>query len=212
MTLGAGQISDVDHYDDREEELTQVDGPMDVHTPPNKSDNNKSGEQGNNASKRPWKQYAPPDLTRKQLTKQRQAKVLKQREEKEKGKAKGQMNNNNNIPDITNQPRPQRSKDKASHPDQNKSSEKGRKRARKDNENDVPDDIQTFDDNDILLGDQVMVPDNRDEIGSYTFFLEGQGNPSDLLGTEDDQLRAIQNDLRERLQARDEARERAVTC
>ena len=45
----------------------------------------------------------------------------------------------------------------------------------------------------------------------YTFFLEGQGNPPDLMGAGDDQLLAIQNDLRERLQARDEARERAVT-
>ena len=50
--------------------------------------------------KRPRQQYAPPNLIRKELTKQRQAEVLKQREKREK--AKGQMNNNNNIPDITN--------------------------------------------------------------------------------------------------------------
>ena len=62
-----------------------------------------------------------------------------------------------------------------------------------------------------------MVPDDRedpftpDKIGFYTFFLKGQGNPPDLMGIDDDQLLAIQNDLRERLQARDEARERAVT-
>ena len=40
--------------------------------------------------------------------------------------------------------------------------------------------------------------------------MEGQGNPSDLLGIEDDQLLAIQNDLHERLKARDEARERTI--
>ena len=57
-----------------------------------------------------------------------------------------------------------------------------------------------------------MVPDDREEplapneIDFYTFFLEGQGNPPYLMGIDDDQLRAIQNDLRERLQARDEAR------
>ena len=41
--------------------------------------------------------------------------------------------------------------------------------------------------------------------------MEGQGNPPDLLGIEDDQLLAIQNDLHERLKARDEARERAIS-
>ena len=40
--------------------------------------------------------------------------------------------------------------------------------------------------------------------------MEGQGNLPDLLGIEDDQLLAIQNDLCERLKARDEARERAI--
>ena len=49
-----------------------------------------------------------------------------------------------------------------------------------------------------------------DKIGFYTFSLEGQGNPPDLMGV-DDQLLAIQNDLRERLKARDKARERAVS-
>ena len=41
--------------------------------------------------------------------------------------------------------------------------------------------------------------------------MEGQGNPLDLVGIEDDQFLAIQNDLCERLKARDEARERAVS-
>ena len=41
--------------------------------------------------------------------------------------------------------------------------------------------------------------------------MEGQGNPPDLKGIENDQLLAIQNDLHERLKARDEARERAIS-
>ena len=100
MALAAGQINDTDDYDDREEELTQVDGPTDTHIPSNESDNNENDEQGNNTNKRPRQQYAPPDLTRKELTKERQAEVLKQKQEREK--AKGQMNNNKNIPNITN--------------------------------------------------------------------------------------------------------------
>ena len=35
--------------------------------------------------------------------------------------------------------------------------------------------------------------------GFYTFFRESEGNPLDLMGMEDDQLLAIQNDLWERL-------------
>ena len=72
-------------------------------------------------------------------------------------------------------------------------------------------------DKDILTEDNNIVPDDGEEplgpdkIGLYTFFFEGQGNPPDLVGIDDDQLLAIQNDLRERLKARDEERERAVT-
>ena len=69
MTLGTGQINDTEDYDHREEELTQVDGPTDIHTPPNESNNNENGEQGNNTNKRPRQQYTPPDLTRKEMTK-----------------------------------------------------------------------------------------------------------------------------------------------
>ena len=71
-------------------------------------------------------------------------------------------------------------------------------------------------DEDILNGDDDIVPDDGEEplgpdkIGLYTFFFEGQGNPPDLMGIDDNQLLAIQNDLRERLKARDEERERAV--
>ena len=72
-------------------------------------------------------------------------------------------------------------------------------------------------DKDILITDEYVIEDDSeytvgpDEIGFYTFFLEGQGNPPGLMGIEDDQLLAIQNDLCERLKAGDEARERAVS-
>ena len=49
-----------------------------------------------------------------------------------------------------------------------------------------------------------------DEIGFYTFFIEGQGNLPDLMSIEDDQLQAIQSDLCARLIARDQDREKAV--
>ena len=72
-------------------------------------------------------------------------------------------------------------------------------------------------DEDILIADQNNPQDDSDyavgsdELGFYTFLLEGQGNLHDLMGIEDDQLLAIQNDLCERLKARDEARERAIS-
>ena len=77
------------------------------------------------------------------------------------------------------------------------------------------DDIQSdgdTQDEDILIGDEDIVPDDHgnplgpDKIDFYTFFLEGKCNPPDLMGVDDDQLLAIQNDLQERLKARDEAR------
>ena len=82
--------------------------------------------------------------------------------------------------------------------------------------NDPPLDPDTQDE-DILIADEYNSEDNSkyavgpDEVGFYTFFLEGQGNLPNLMGIEDDQLLAIQNDLCERLKARDEARERAVS-
>ena len=44
-----------------------------------------------------------------------------------------------------------------------------------------------------------------DEVGFYTFFWEGQGNPPDFMGIEDDQLLAIQNNLWDRFKARERA-------
>ena len=82
--------------------------------------------------------------------------------------------------------------------------------------NDPPSDPDTQDE-DILIANQMDPEDDSDypvgprELGFYTLFLEGKGNLSGLLGVEDDQLLAIQNDLHERLKARDEARERAIS-
>ena len=131
MTIGTGQIDDLDDQGNREEKLHQVDGPIDIHTPTDDSDENKNGEQGNNTQKRPRQQYAPADTVRKEMTEQRQVDILKQKEKREK--AKSQTNNNKDIPNIINRPKPQKSKGKATHPDQIKSSKKGRKQPRKDN-------------------------------------------------------------------------------
>ena len=87
-------------------------------------------------------------------------------------------------------------------------------------DNSVLNDPQTDEgtqDEDILTGDNDIVSDDGEEplgpdkIGLYTFFFEGQGNSPDLMGIDDNQLLPIQNDLRERLKARDKEGERAVT-
>ena len=131
-----------------------------------------------------------------------------------------QLEDNSKNIDDTNSPRPQKSKGKASHPDQIKSLKKGKRKPRAGGNarvlNDLPLDPDTQDE-DILITDQNNpqndsdYPVGPDELGSYTFFLEGQGNPPDLMGIEDNQLLAIQNDLHERLKASDEARERAIS-
>ena len=54
-------------------------------------------------------------------------------------------------------------------------------------------------------------PMGPDKIGFYTFFTKGEGNLPDVMGKEDEQLLAIQNDLQQRMKARDEARERAIS-
>ena len=72
-------------------------------------------------------------------------------------------------------------------------------------------------DEDILIGDLIDPEDDSDyppgpdELSFYTFFLKGEDNLPDLLGIEDDQLLAIQNDLHKRMKARDEASERAIS-
>ena len=211
-SIVTGQQDDYDYQDNREEELYQVDGTTDVQTPADNSDDNKDNEPDNNAHKRQKKTYAPADTVRKEMTKQRQAKVLKKQQEKERTKAQAEANKDK--PNNANRPRSHKSKGKASHPDQIKRSKKGSRMARTHDENRSPDDTQSEDN---LIGDEDIVPDDGeyplgpDKIGFYTFFLEGQGNPPDHMGVDDDQLLAIQNDLQERLRARDKARERAVT-
>ena len=136
--IGKGQQNDNDYLDDREEYLYQVDGTRDIHTPMDHSTDDEDTESDNNTHKRGGKVYAPADANRKELTKQRQAQVLKNQQEKERLKAQAledrdnidkvsgtkskgptaQPEDNGEDIDDTNSPRPQRSKGKASHPDQ----------------------------------------------------------------------------------------------
>ena len=238
--IGIGQQNDNDYPDDREDYLYQVDGTMNIHTPTDHSADDEDTESDNNAHKRQRKVCAPADASRKELMKQRQAQVLKNQQEKERLKAQTLENRDNadkesrtrtekpmaqpkdnedNI-DDTISPRPQRSKEKASHPDQIKSSKKNRKMPRgKMNAtvpNDPPLDLDIPDEN-LLISDLIDTQEDSDytlgpdELGFYTFFIKGEGNPPDLLGIEDEQLLAIQNDLHQRMKARDEARERAIS-
>ena len=130
-----GQQNDNDYPDDREDYLYQVDGITDIHTPTDHSADDEDTEPDNNTQKRQRKVHAPADASRKELTKQRQAQMLKNQQEKERLKTQTLENTNNadresrtrtkgpmtqsedngdNI-DNTNSPRPQRSKGKASH-------------------------------------------------------------------------------------------------
>ena len=235
-----GQQDDNDYPDNREQYLYQIDDTTDIHTPTDHSTDDEDTEPDNNTCKRQRKTYAPADTNRKKLTKQRQAQILKNQQEKERAKAQAleerdktdkatrnkpkrltpQPEDNSKNIDDTNSPRSQKSKGKASHPDKIKSSKKGRRKPRTGGNARVPNspplDLDTQDEN-ILIADQNDPQDDSDypvgpdELGFYTFFLEGQGNLPDLLGTEDDQLLAIQNDLHKRLKTRDEARERAIS-
>ena len=83
-SVAIGQQDDCDYQDDREEELYQVDGTMDVHTPTDNSDDNEDNEPDNNAHKKQRKTYAPADAVRKEMTKQRQADVLKRQQKKKR--------------------------------------------------------------------------------------------------------------------------------
>ena len=217
-SIATGQQDDYDYQVNREEDLYQVDGTMDVQRPTDNSDDNENNEPDNKAGRRQRKTYAPANTVRKEMTKQRQADVLKKHQEKENAKA--QAKTHKDKTDNAYRPKSHKSKDKAFHPDQIKKSKKGRRIAG------TPDDNRTLNDplsdqntegEDILNRDNDIIPDDSveplgpDKTGFYTFFLEGEGNPPDLMGIDDDQLLAIQNDLREGLKARDEERERAVT-
>ena len=136
---------------------------LDVLTPTDNSDDNEDNEPDNNACKRKRKTCAPADTIRKEMTKQRQADLLKKQQEK--GQVKAQAKDSKDKPDNTNRPRTHKSKGKASHPDQIKSSKKGRT-ARTHNNNRLPHDTQSegdTQDEDILIGDEDIVPDDGEE-------------------------------------------------
>ena len=92
-----GQQDDYDYPDDREEYLYQVNGTMDIHSPTDHSTDDKDTEPDNNTCKRQRKTYAPADTNRKELTKQRQAQILKNQQEKERAKAQGLENRDKKI-------------------------------------------------------------------------------------------------------------------
>ena len=76
-SIATGQQDDFDYQEDREEELYQIDGTTDLQTPTDNSDDNEDNDPDNNAHKRQRNTYAPADTVRKEMTKQRQADVLK---------------------------------------------------------------------------------------------------------------------------------------
>ena len=170
-----GQQDDNDYPDDREEYLYQVDGTTDVHTPMDHSADDEDTEPDNSTCKRQRKVYVPGDTNRKELTKQRQAQILKNQQEKERLKAQAledrekidkasktkskrptaQPEDSSENIDDTNSPRPQKSKGKASHPDQIKSLKKNRRASGNARvPSDPPSDPDTPD-KDILIGDLI---------------------------------------------------------
>ena len=106
-----GQQDDYDYQDNSKEYLYQVDGTTDIHTPTDHSADDEDTEPDNNSCKRQRKTYAPADTIRKDLTKQRQAHLLKNQQEKERTKAqalenrdKTDKNNKNRTHRSTAQP------------------------------------------------------------------------------------------------------------
>ena len=125
---------------------------------------NEDNNPDNNAHKRQRKTYAPVDTIRKEMTKKRQADLLKKQQEKDRVKAQAEANKDK--PNNANRPRAHKSKGKASHPDQIKSSKKGRRTARTHNGNRLPNDTQSdgdTQDEDIIIGDEDIVPDDGEE-------------------------------------------------
>ena len=180
-----GQQNDNDYSDDREEYLYQVDSTMDIHTPTDHSADDEDTEPDNNVRKRQRDVHVPVDAHRKELAKQRQAQVLKNQQEKERLKTQAledrdnidkesrtktkrptaQPEDNGDNIDDTNSPRPQRSKGKASHPDQIKSLKKNRKIPRASGNatvpNDPPLDPDTPDE-DPLISDLIDTKEDSD--------------------------------------------------
>ena len=101
-----GQQDDYDYQDDREEHLYQVDDTMDIHSPTDHSVDDEDTEPDNNTCKRQRKTYTPADTIRKDLTKRRQAQMLKNQQEKERAKA--QAFKNRDKTDKTNRNKPKR--------------------------------------------------------------------------------------------------------
>ena len=203
-SIATGQQDDNDYQDNRDEDLYQVDGTTDIQSPTDNSDNNEENEPDNIKAKRQRKIYSTANTVRKEMTKQRRVDILKKQQEKDKAKAQAETHKDKT--DNANRSKPYKPKGKASHPDQIKRSKKGRGIGETHDGNRSPNDPQSDEDTqdeDILTGDDDIVPDDGteplgpDKIGFYTFFLEGEGNLPDLMGTDDDQLLATKNDLRE---------------
>ena len=93
--IGISQQNDNDYPDNREEYFYQVDGTTDIHTSTDHSADDEDTEPDNNACKRQRKVYAPADTSRKELTKQRQAQMLKNQQEKERLKRQTLENTDN---------------------------------------------------------------------------------------------------------------------
>ena len=93
--IGIGQQHGNDHPDNREDYLYQINGTTDIHTPTDHSTDDEDTEPNNNAHKRQRKVCALADASRKELTKQRQAQVLKNQQEKERLKAQTLENRDN---------------------------------------------------------------------------------------------------------------------
>ena len=165
---------------------------MDVHTRTDHSADDEDTEPDNNTHKRQRKVYAPVDTNRTELTKQRQAQVLKNQQEKERLKAQTledrdnidrasrtkskrpttQPEDNGENIDDTNSPRLHRSKGKASHPDQIKSSKKNRKTPKASGNATVPNDPPPYPDTpdeDPLIGDPIDTEEDND----YALDLDG---------------------------------------
>ena len=147
-----------------------------MHVPTDHSTDDEDTEPDNNTHKRQRKTYTPADTIRKDLIKQRQAQILKNQQERERKQKHKQdrdkidkanrnkqkrhtaqpEDNSKNI-DDTNDTRPQKSKGKATHPDQIKSSKKDKRTPRAGGNarvlNDPLLDLDTQDE-DILIADE----------------------------------------------------------
>ena len=94
--IAKDQQDDLDYQDSSDEQLHQVDGTTDIHTLNDSSDNNEDNEPDNNTCKRPRKIYAPADVSRKDMTKHRQADIFKKQQDRENAKAQATANKDKN--------------------------------------------------------------------------------------------------------------------